>query len=128
MRLNPDCIRDILLSLEQLIITGGMTFTFNDFEELREYLHLEAYTADEIEYHLRQCDMNGMLVGASFSLDGGFNIRDLSPHAHEFLANIRSKSTYNIVKDILLKAGVFSLKAVVDVAASVATKHISEGL
>lgn len=126
MKLNPDCTRDILMALEQLSTSGGISYIFQSFEELRDDLGLSAYSADEIEYHLRQCDMSGMLVGASFGASGSFVARDISPKAHEFLANIRSDTVYRAVKEKLSKVGIFSMKAIVDVATAVASEYIGK--
>ena len=126
MKLNPDCIRDTLMALEGVSTTGGVTYTFVSFEDFKDAVSLEAYSADEVEYHLRQCDMCGFLVGARFGADGGFSGRYITPSGHEFLANIRSDTVYNAAKGKLAKAGVFSLKALVEVAASVAGEYIAK--
>lgn len=122
---NPDCIRDVLLSLEHLSVNGRETFTFESFEALRELLHLEAYSVDEIEYHLRQCDMDGMLVGAKFGCHGDFYVRDISPKAHEFLANIRDEQQWGKVKSILSSIRSYSLSAIGATAEGVTSAAIS---
>lgn len=127
MKLNPDCVRDVLMALEG-ITDGRTSYTFGSFEAFKENFSLAAYTADEVEYHLRQCDLNGFLVGARFGASGEFTVIDLSPRAHEFLANIRSETIYKATKERLGKVGVFSLKALVDVAKSVAAEVIANGL
>lgn len=127
MKLNPDCIRDVLMALEG-ITDGRTSYTFHGFEGFIDYFNLTSYTADEIEYHLRQCDRNGFLVGSQFGCSGEFTIIDISPKAHEFLANIRSDTVYKAVKERLGKIGVFSLKALVDVGKAVATEFITNGL
>ena len=48
MSLNPDCIRDILLALEEHINNCGIVFSVNDKNEL----NLNQYSDDEIEYHI----------------------------------------------------------------------------
>ena len=72
--------------------------------------------------------MNGFLSGAKFSTSGEFTVVDISPRAHEFLANIRSDTVYKATKERLGKIGVFSLKALVDVAKSVAAEVNSNSL
>lgn len=126
MKLNPDCTRDILIALEQLVTTGRITYIFQNYDDVREELHLTAYETDEIEYHLRQCEMAGLLVGAKFGASGSFSVRDISPKAHEFLANIHSDTVYHTVKEKLSKIGIFSIKAIVDVASAVAADCISK--
>lgn len=125
MKLNPDCVRDVLLSLEQLSDNGRVTFTFESFDFLREQLHLESYSTDEIEYHLRQCAMNGMLIGARFGSDGWFSIVDISPKAHEFLANIRDDQQWGKVKKGLSAIRNYSLSAIGAIAEGVTSSAIS---
>ena len=125
MKLNPDCIRDILIALESLSEDGHTNCIFPDFATLREHLDLMEYSENEIEYHLHQCDMNDFLIGAKFGADGSFSIKDISPKAHEFLANIRSDTVYTSVKNRLKQVGIYSLKSIVDVASTVASDFIS---
>ena len=80
---------------------------------VREHLDLMEYSENEIEYHLHQCDMNDFLI------------KDISPKAHEFLANIRSDTVYTSVKNRLKQVGIYSLKSIVDVASTVASEFIS---
>lgn len=35
MKLNPDCIRDTLMALEEVSTTGGVTYTFASFEDFK---------------------------------------------------------------------------------------------
>ncbi len=100
MKLNPDCTRDILLALEELIENGRVQFIFESFDDVRESLHLDKHSTEEIEYHLRQCDMSGLLVGSGFPCSGGFLITDISPKAHQFLANTRPKTIWEKVKAV----------------------------
>ena len=125
MRLNPDCIRDILLSLENLPDNGRTSFSFENFDDVREHLHLNLYSADEIEYHLRQCSMNDMLVGEKFGCDGQFVITDISPKAHEFLANIRDERQWHTVKSTLSAIRSCSLSAISSIAEGVTASAIS---
>ncbi len=86
MQRNNQCIKDILSALASCeYLNGSTTITFPSYEDVRTELHLEQYTADTIEYHLRQCDMAGFLVGARFGIDGYFVIKDLTPAAHSVL-------------------------------------------
>lgn len=128
LKLNPDCTRDILLALEAFIENGRVQFTFESFNDVKEILHLDEYSADEIEYHLRQCDMSGLLVGSGFPCSGGFQIIDISPQAHQFLANTRPKTIWERAKAIGKKAGVMELNSLMAVAQSLASKAIEAQL
>jgi len=106
LKLNPDCTRDILLALEGVIENGREQLMFESFDDVKESLCLDKYSAEEIEYHLRQCDMSGLLVGSRFPCSGEFLITDISPKAHQFLANTRPKTIWERAKTIGKKAGI----------------------
>lgn len=59
MRLNNDCVRDILLSVEE-VCDFNESFRYskfsNDFERLQPYSH------DEIIYHIKQCKLAGLIT------------------------------------------------------------------
>lgn len=122
MKLNSDCIRDILLTVEEK----------SDFYHYVEYkkdkpVHkrLEKYTHDEIVYHINQCDLSELLIGVEHC-DGStvIFIRDLSPEGHEFLANIRQDNIWNGVKSVAKKVGSTSLSALVEISSNVISEII----
>lgn len=84
MKLNPDCIRDILLSVEEICDMQNIYDSLNDKPPL-----LDKYSENDIEYHARQCNLSGFLLGYREGSQGGFSINDLTPKGHEFLANTR---------------------------------------
>lgn len=119
MRLNPDCIRDILLAVEnRCSINQGIRLPDASFTELGRY------TDEEIKYHIRQCDLSGFLYQAKSDLVGKYSIRDLTPAGHEFLANIRKDTVWSGVKSIAGKVGSTSLNAIVQIASNVVTELI----
>lgn len=128
LKLNPDCTRDILLALEDFIKNGRVQFTFESFDDVKETLQLDEYSVDEIEYHLRQCDMSRLLVGSRFPCSGGFLITDISPKAHQFLANTRPKTMWEKVKSVGKKAGIMELNSLMAVAQELASKVIESQL
>ena len=60
MRLNPDCVRDILIVVEEL--SDGQHGIDFDFHQPMPYERLSKYSNDELLYHVRQCDMSGYLL------------------------------------------------------------------
>lgn len=127
-KLNPDCTRDNLLALEDFIENGRVQFIFESFDDVKDALQLGKYSVDEIEYHLRQCDMSGLLVGSRFPCSGGFLITDISPKAHQFLANTRPKTMWEKVKSVGKKAGIIELNSLMAVAQELASKVIESQL
>lgn len=124
MRLNPDCTRDLLMLLEDNTEPGScLCYTVSEISKA-----LPKYTAKEIMYHVSQCAASGMFIGYTPSLGGNFAILDISPKAHEFLANVREESVWNKTKAIAKDVGANSLSALGQIAASVITALIQKQL
>ena len=125
MKLNPDCIRSILLSVED-----STTF-INSFEyKISEtYPLLNDYSHEEIIYHIKQANLNGMFTKVSYYDNGDLiYIDDLSPKAHEFLANIRSNDIWTKTKSIASQVGSISLNSLCQISSQVVTNLISARL
>lgn len=122
MKLNPDCIRDILLAVEELS-DGIEVFEYDRYQCIPE--RLKDYEHTEILYHCRQCSMADLVCNMKYFDNGNsFIIEDLTPAGHEFLANIRSESVWGKTKDISKKLGVGSLRGLADIAISVVSEII----
>jgi hypothetical protein len=136
MKLNPDCIRDILLTAE--VECGfGKQFWFNpnssdstskkwdDFELLKKYEYAE------VCYHLQQCEDTGYFScrghkkALTLWLRGGFMVDDLSPKGHEFINNIREDTNWNSVKEKAGKVGSLALSVLEKIASSVISSQIN---
>ncbi len=137
MRLNPDCIRDILLTVEETTTyLKGMSY-YNRESELYnrypntgfEFKRLKKYSHDEIVYHVRQCKMAHLITGVIIADGGdGIKISDLTPNGHEFLANIRSDNLWNNIKNISTTIGANSLTALITISTDVVTQLINHQL
>lgn len=122
MRLDPDYIRDILLSVEDT----------SDFLHATEYKYgssnfprLTSYSSEKIAYHVMQCEKFNLIYDVHFYDSGtAIDIRDLTPKGHEFLANIHESKIWNGVKAISTKIGAVSLDAIVQIASNVVTELI----
>ena len=121
MKLNPDCIRDILLTVEDnCTINNGIRLPDNNFEKLNKY------TIDELMYHVRQCALSEFFYRVIEISDGSYFVTDLSPQGHEFLADIRKDNNWNKVKEVSSKVGSNSLKAIMQIASSVVADLIKQ--
>lgn len=116
MKLNPDCVRDILLYVEK----------YSDFYHTAEYCkdqipkELKSYSHSEIVYHISQCQKSFLINDVHFYDDGKhILISDLTPYGHEFLANIRDDTLWNKVKS----KGSSSLPIILEIAKDIALKH-----
>ncbi|SDO75735.1 DUF2513 domain-containing protein [Clostridium gasigenes] len=121
MKLNLDCIRDILLTVEDN--TDFSTYMSYDVGE-SSYDLLTKYSDSEILYHIKQCELSGLITKVSWYLNGSCTILDLSPYGHQFLADIRSDSNWNKTKSIAKNIGSSSLTTVKEIATNVITELI----
>lgn len=122
MKLNPDCIRDILLTVEEVTdFDTRLVYIMSD----NQFSKLQKYTHQEIIYHIRQAEESDLIMGVSYPDSGEMCIIcDLSPFGHEFLANIRKDNIWNNIKSISKQIGSTSLNALVQISSNVITEII----
>ena len=118
MKLNPECVRAILLTVEEITEPN----VFARFGKDINHENLSNYPYQEVLYHLRQCDYSGLFIKASFYYGGECTVLDLSPKGHEFLSNIRSDKNWNTIKERAKSIGSFGL----DVLSQIASQVIAE--
>lgn len=126
MRLNPDCIRDILFYVEE---NAGYSETIPFYTNL-EHFNIKLkndYPADVILYHLELCEEYGYLTIYSHTM-GAINVKRLSVSGHEFLENIRQDTNWNKTKEVAKSAGSTSIKILSNVASNLITALISKKL
>lgn len=123
MKLNPDCIREILFAVESQ--TGYHKATC-----FSKVIQSCSFPIETVLYHINQCEMSGFftrvehLHGVPINmpvLDNGcydLRIYDLSPKGHEFLANIRSDNIWSKTKNAASKIGSFALPALQQIASN----------
>ncbi|TFZ16261.1 DUF2513 domain-containing protein [Limosilactobacillus fermentum] len=124
MRLNPDCLRDVLLIVESSSAFDKIV-TMDDFQQSPLF---NRYNVDTWLYHIRQASQADLLDGTEFTMDGLFLIKDLTPKGHEFLANIREENNWSKTKHIADKVGSFSISALSTIATNVVTSSIDHYL
>lgn len=126
MKLNSDCIRDILITIES--IEYGSSYTVKKLQEI-----LPSYSYEELQYHCLQLLDADLIKVISIPVRGCntpqiSNIIDLTFSGHQFLADIRSDTTWNKTKEIAKSIGSESLHALKDIAISVVTSAIHNTL
>ena len=115
MKLNPDCIRDVLMTIEDATDFSH----FVTFDKASDFERLKTYSDDEVRYHIKYCDLSGLLFGVKWMLRGSCLIQYLSPSGHEFLENIRSDTNWNRVKETSKKVGSQSISVLAQIAGQV---------
>ena len=135
MRLNIDCICDILLCVESYSAPGkpGIMFIDNSSAEIygkmsisRHQATLEAtYTQQELIYHLTYCLEAGLLLAKNFRRDDrSITICDLTVEGHKLLDLIRPRTFLEALKKELYKTTSNPGPALIQIAASVVTNAL----
>lgn len=138
MKLNLDCIRQILLCVEEHtglrkacffidagleeseIMIGNSSIPFPDYQAKL----LQDFNNDELIYHINYCfdpdliSINGPLGTYQIFITG------LTPKGHDFLENIRDNKVWSDVKDVATKVGSKSLDAVFQISSNVIAQLI----
>lgn len=115
MKLNPDCMRDIMLQIESLDFNSQLSFT-NLCENLTQY------PTDELAYACIKLKEGGFISAMIIYADNFTHIKyldDLTFDGHQFLNNIRSNNVWNGVKSIAGKVGSFSIESITQIASNV---------
>lgn len=124
MKLNIDCVRDVLLTLEDAEF-GDRTTIAALYEKLDN-----KYTEEEVEYTCLKLAEGGLIEAELVSimglaLKGVKAVDDITYDGHQFIANIRQNTTWNKVKDVSKKVGASSINAVLQIASSLAKEAIT---
>ncbi len=127
MKLNPECIRDILFSIEEL---SGPNSLITSTQLANTKFLKDKYSEDEILYHIKQLDWAEYIVTPSKNktLDGIYFINDLSPIGHEFISEIRNNTNWNKVKSISKEVGSETLTSIKSIAEGVISSAIKASL
>lgn len=138
MRLNLDCVRSVLLCVEEnsglrtrcvfvdSAMDAGIAASGLRTREPMDYQMdlLEEYDSDEILYHVRYCIEAELVAEAQGSSPYIRTIVDLTPKGHDFLANIRDSKIWGGIKSVAAKVGSQSLDAVVQISSNVISELI----
>ena len=122
MRLNIDCIRDIMFEVEKL--------QFNQVLEFNELVEkLPTYTPDELAYTTIKLNEAGLLLATISNTYAGTlvsTLDDLTYSGHLFIADVRSDNIWGKTKSILAKLGSESIPIVSRVASTLMAEFISK--
>ncbi|EOU2128083.1 DUF2513 domain-containing protein [Clostridium perfringens] len=120
MRLNPDCVRDILLFVED------NTDYEKDCVSSDELLSaLSHYDRNTLFYHISKMDSAELFDDVYYSDDEINLISSLSWLGHSYLDNIRDNSIWSKTKSALGKLSSVSLPILIQKAADIATMSLS---
>lgn len=137
MKLNPDCIRDVLLYLEEHLtynhdIEYGIEHNSITLTTIVEQLYKDHnYEPDDIKYSIEKLleieyiVSDKMTTGNNKSIIS-CSISDISYDGHTFLNTIRPDTVWQATKKGASKIGIMSMHALSSIAIKVAETIISD--
>lgn len=109
IKLNPDCIKDILLFIENAetfvtfdMILGNPTYSNSTENNILTYKNLyDKYGEEIVLNHLDYCNESELFSGFTSYIDGSIEIKGLSSKGYDFLSNINNNNWQNIKESVL---------------------------
>lgn len=88
MKLDCDCIRDILLTVEE----------YDGFRTFDKIPLTDKYSEKTLCYHIQQCKDANLLSNVRKYVDGGYAVFSLTPKGHETINKIHNDTKWNKIK------------------------------
>lgn len=109
MELNPKCIRDVMLSIEELVgLSDNLTIHSVSLDHLCKHELLQQYSEKEVFYTLLKLN-EGNYVELKYSYMSNklyqCEIGNLTLQGHEYLETIRSNKVFDYVQDKINEIG-----------------------
>lgn len=123
MKLNQDCVRDIMLFIEKNV-TFGMFLHLNDFIESSD---LKKYDSKTIKYTLGKLDETKFLHSNATWIDNNlvmFSTGMLTWDGHKFLDTIRDSKVWSTTKSVTEKLASVSMSMIESISAQVISNII----
>nr|DAP67149.1 MAG TPA: YjcQ protein [Caudoviricetes sp.] len=120
MKLFHDCVRDVMLYLEDNLED---TYFINS-----ESITLKKYSSKDITYTLKKLAEAGFIEIDKVTYENNFNIKWMTYYGHQFLDNIRDNKVWSETKSILSKFSSVSLNMVQNIASQVISNLIIASL
>lgn len=111
MKLNPDCIRKILMTIED-----KSSFREKVRIPCKDAPLLKEFSEDQILYHTRQCWLAGYFYKVDDDFPNVYLITDLSPQGHALVGKIRDESNWGVVQRGLSAVRGYSLDVIKSIA------------
>jgi len=130
MKLNTDCIRDVLLYLEENLRIDNRIYAGITLTTLQE--KLSNYSSDDVFYtvdNLRQAGFIDCQFGKI--TDGNFrhcSIYNITYQGHQFLESIRPETIWKKTKSVISTVGVHALSFIENVAHDVAVETSKQAI
>lgn len=125
MKLNPDCVRDILLYLEEnLQLSSDLEYLPVDMHSIASALPYSLPEVVNTLTLLEEADFLCAVKDCAYNKVVIFEALRLTYTGHQFLESVRPKTTWEKISDVCSKAGLFSLDFIKEVAVQIAANAI----
>ena len=94
MKLNNDCIRDILLYIEKVTTDENPVVSVDNLK-----LELHKYSSDTINFHIRQIHQAKLVDSVMYADDEPQEVSNLSWEGNSYVVNIRDDKIWSNVKN-----------------------------
>ena len=122
MKLNPDCVRDVLLSIES-VTDCNTVWKYQKDKCIPNFLL--TYSHEEIVYHVKQCKLANLITNLKqYDMYTALFVNDLTPAGHQFLDFARSSTIWEKVKSTSKKIGVASLPSLLEIGINTISEFI----
>ncbi|MBS6195437.1 MAG: DUF2513 domain-containing protein [Clostridiales bacterium] len=125
MRLNIDCIRDIILAIADNL-TPDMNGSVPSLDPVKlSQTELQQYPQNEVLYWIKQLMDSGVIVaGKRYIRQPVPLIKDLSLTAYQFIDTVKTPSVWEKIKPTLLTIASGSLSTLLEKAIEIGTSLI----
>ena len=129
MKLNPDCVRDLLLTLEELLqFDDNMEYPTIFSEAVEGSPQMKGYSKQDIAYTTLKLIEAGYINAAPIPGDNCYNgalYSSITYPGHEFLDTVRPPDVWTETKSKAKKIGSFALNILAQIASSVIASRIN---
>lgn len=128
MKLNQDCVRDIMLELEEKLDL----YTQLSKKDLLEFASYKKYGEEQFFYAILKLIeaeyLNSKIKGGADNPVFSLNISSISWDGHKFLDSVRDNEVWKQTKSIISKFSSVSITTIENIASNVITQLISKQL
>lgn len=130
MNLNPNSVRAVLMYLEDNQKIGEQLYSSQVVNSILESQGDKNGTSEELLYAIKQLNDMGMINATpamgDLAYSPHFNIYDILPTGHQFLANIKDDNIWEETKAKAKKVGSFALDILSKIAVNVISDHLGK--
>lgn len=126
MKLDPDCVRSILLTIEERMSYEDNFFNIGRYT-CQNFGRLFYREWPVVRYHIKKCEESGYISVAKYT-DDAIWIKDMTAKGHSFLSDIRDENKWNGLMKIFPAAKSYSLEAIEHIAKGITSAGIEAAL